>query len=100
MTSLRNPKDEAQRPFPGRVDWQNAVSILPLDGTHLIVLGFGLHQTVEEEGGAAEEETDGPADTDGHLSVELRPQHLRAHGEDDSQVPEPGTLIIPSNYPS
>ena len=55
---------------------------------------------MEEEGGEAEEETDGPADTDGHLGVVLRPQHLGAHGEDDSQVPEPGTLIIPSNYPS
>ena len=55
---------------------------------------------MEEEGGAAEEETDGPADTDGHLRVELRPQHLRAHGEDDSQVPEPGTLIIPTDFPS
>ena len=56
--------------------------------TNLIILGFRLHQTVEEEGGAAEEETDQPADTDGHLGVELRPQHLRAHREYDGQVPE------------
>ena len=61
--------------------------------TDLVIGSPGLHQAVEEEGGAAEEETDGPADTDGHLRVELRPQHLRAHGEDDSQVPEPeGTV--------
>ena len=62
-------------------------------GTNLIVLGFGLHQAVEEEGGAAEEETDGPADTDGHLGVELGPQHLRAHGEDDGQVPTQGVSV-------
>ena len=58
--------------------------------TNLIILGFRLHQAVEEESGAAEEETDQPADTDGHLGVELRPQHLRAHREYNGQVPEPG----------
>ena len=48
---------------------------------------------MEEEGRTAEEETDCPADTDGHLRVELRPQHLRAHGENDRQVPE-GEIIF------
>ena len=43
---------------------------------------------MEEEGGTAEEETHGPADTDRHLGVELRPQHLGAHGKHNGQVPE------------